>query len=51
MTGRNGFHQITFHYKTNHHLAINTMSIRYHDGQNQVEFLWGHEVTQHNTEG
>ncbi|KAF4107292.1 inter-alpha-trypsin inhibitor heavy chain H3-like [Onychostoma macrolepis] len=51
MTGQNGFHQITFHYKTNHHLTINTMSIRYHDGQNQVEFLWRQEPIQHNTEG
>uniref|UniRef100_A0A8C1CHG0 Inter-alpha-trypsin inhibitor heavy chain 3b, tandem duplicate 2 n=1 Tax=Cyprinus carpio carpio TaxID=630221 RepID=A0A8C1CHG0_CYPCA len=51
LTGQNGFHQITFHYKTNHHLTINTTSIRYHDGQNQVEFLWGQEPTQHNTEG
>uniref|UniRef100_A0A672LM53 Inter-alpha-trypsin inhibitor heavy chain H3-like n=1 Tax=Sinocyclocheilus grahami TaxID=75366 RepID=A0A672LM53_SINGR len=51
MTGQNGFHQITFHYKTNHHLTINTTSVRYHDGQNQVEFLWGQELTQHNTEG
>ncbi len=50
-TGQNGFHQIVLHYKTNHHLTINTTSIRYHDGQNQVEFLWGQEPTQHNTEG
>uniref|UniRef100_A0A8C1PCU8 Zgc:112265 n=1 Tax=Cyprinus carpio TaxID=7962 RepID=A0A8C1PCU8_CYPCA len=51
LTGQNGFHQIALHYKTNHHLTINTTSIRYHDGQNQVEFLWGQEPTQHNTEG
>uniref|UniRef100_A0A671LTF6 Inter-alpha-trypsin inhibitor heavy chain H3-like n=1 Tax=Sinocyclocheilus anshuiensis TaxID=1608454 RepID=A0A671LTF6_9TELE len=51
VTGQNGFHQITFHYKTNHHLTINTTSVRYHEGQNQVEFLWGQELTQHNTEG
>ncbi|XP_058647533.1 inter-alpha-trypsin inhibitor heavy chain H3-like [Onychostoma macrolepis] len=51
MIGQNGFHQIAFHYKTNHHLTINTTSIRYHDGQNQIEFLWGQEPTQHNTEG
>uniref|UniRef100_A0A672QQA7 Inter-alpha-trypsin inhibitor heavy chain H3-like n=1 Tax=Sinocyclocheilus grahami TaxID=75366 RepID=A0A672QQA7_SINGR len=50
MTGQNGCHKIAFHYKTNHHLTISTTSIRYHDGQNHVEFLWGQEPTQHNTE-
>ncbi|XP_059394300.1 uncharacterized protein LOC132126807 [Carassius carassius] len=51
LTGQTGFNQIALHYKTNHHLTIKTMSIRYHDGQNQVEFLWGQELTQNNTEG
>ncbi|XP_056128457.1 inter-alpha-trypsin inhibitor heavy chain H3-like [Rhinichthys klamathensis goyatoka] len=51
MTRQQGFIQIAFHYKTNHHLTINTRSIRYQDGQNQVEFLWDQEPTQHNTEG
>ncbi|XP_067243910.1 inter-alpha-trypsin inhibitor heavy chain H3-like [Chanodichthys erythropterus] len=51
MTRRKGFSQIVFHYKTNHRLTINTRSIRYHDGQNDVEFLWGQEPTQHSTEG
>ncbi|MGD1441008.1 hypothetical protein ACP6H9_26935, partial [Vibrio harveyi] len=50
MTGQNGCRNIAFHYKTNHHLTISTTSIRYHDGQNHVEFLWGQEPTQHNTE-
>ncbi|XP_048029063.1 inter-alpha-trypsin inhibitor heavy chain H3-like isoform X2 [Megalobrama amblycephala] len=51
MTRRKGFSQIAFHYKTNHRLTINTRSISYHDGQNDVEFLWGQEPTQHSTEG
>ncbi|XP_056128460.1 uncharacterized protein LOC130106394 [Rhinichthys klamathensis goyatoka] len=51
MTRRQGFIQIAFHYKTNHHLTINTRSIRYQDGQNHFEFLWDQEPTQHNTEG
>ncbi|XDV51310.1 hypothetical protein PO909_020222 [Leuciscus waleckii] len=51
ITGQIGFIQIAFHYKTNHHLTINTSSIRYQDGQSHVEFLWGQEPTQHNTEG
>ncbi|XDV51326.1 hypothetical protein PO909_020224 [Leuciscus waleckii] len=51
MTRRQGFIQIAFHYKTNHHLTISTSSIRYQDGQSHVEFLWGQEPTQHNTEG
>ncbi|XDV51318.1 hypothetical protein PO909_020224, partial [Leuciscus waleckii] len=51
MTRRQGFSKIAFHYKTNHHLTINTSSIRYQDGQSHVEFLWGQEPTQHNTEG
>ncbi|ROI16305.1 Inter-alpha-trypsin inhibitor heavy chain H3 [Anabarilius grahami] len=46
-----GFSQIAFHYKTNIRLTINTRSVRYHDGQNDVEFLWGQEPTQHSTEG
>ncbi|XP_042622685.1 inter-alpha-trypsin inhibitor heavy chain H3-like isoform X3 [Cyprinus carpio] len=50
MTGQSGFHNIAFHYKTNHHLTISTTSIRYHDGQNHVEFLWGQELTQNKTE-
>ncbi|XP_067243933.1 inter-alpha-trypsin inhibitor heavy chain H3-like isoform X2 [Chanodichthys erythropterus] len=51
MNRRKGFSQIVFHYKTNHRLTINTRSIRYHDGQNDVEFLWGQEPTQHSKEG
>ncbi|XDV51312.1 hypothetical protein PO909_020223 [Leuciscus waleckii] len=51
ITGQIGFIQIAFHYKTNHHLTISTSSIRYQDGQSHVEFLWGQEPTQHNTEG
>ncbi|XP_051768557.1 inter-alpha-trypsin inhibitor heavy chain H3-like isoform X12 [Ctenopharyngodon idella] len=51
MTRRKGFSQIVFHYKTNRRLTINTRSIRYHDGQNDVVFLWGQEPTQHSTEG
>ncbi|XP_077060063.1 inter-alpha-trypsin inhibitor heavy chain H3-like [Siphateles boraxobius] len=51
MTRRQGFSKIAFHYKTNHHLTINTSSIRYQDGQSHVEFLWDQEPTQHNTEG
>lgn len=47
----NGFHQIAIHYKTNHHLIVSTKSISYRNGQDNVEFLWGQEPTQHNTEG
>ncbi|XP_051531656.1 inter-alpha-trypsin inhibitor heavy chain H3-like isoform X1 [Myxocyprinus asiaticus] len=50
-TSRHGFRQIVFHYKTKHHLIINTKSINYHNGQDNVEFLWGKEPTQHETEG
>lgn len=47
----NGFHQIIIRYKTNHHLTINTNSISYYDGQNNVQYLWGEEPTQHTQEG
>ncbi|XP_050979364.1 uncharacterized protein LOC127173492 [Labeo rohita] len=50
MPGQNGFHEIAIHYKTNHHLTINTTSIRYTDGQNHLEFLWSQRPTQHITE-
>ncbi|XP_026077619.1 inter-alpha-trypsin inhibitor heavy chain H3-like [Carassius auratus] len=50
MTGQSGFQIIAFHYKTKHHLTINTTSITYHDGQNHVEFLWGQGPTQHTSE-
>ncbi|XP_067288175.1 inter-alpha-trypsin inhibitor heavy chain H3-like isoform X12 [Pseudorasbora parva] len=50
-TRRKGFRKIVFHFKTNLHLTINTRSIRYQDGQNNVEFLWDQAPTQHNTEG
>ncbi|XP_059384982.1 uncharacterized protein LOC132119207, partial [Carassius carassius] len=50
MPGQSGFRIIAFHYKTKHHLKINTTSITYHDGQNHVEFLWGQGPTQHTSE-
>ncbi|XP_073681749.1 inter-alpha-trypsin inhibitor heavy chain H3-like [Garra rufa] len=50
MTGRNGFHEIAIHYKTNHHLTIKTASIRYTDGQSHLDFLWSQRPTQHTTE-
>uniref|UniRef100_A0A8C1KIS5 Zgc:112265 n=1 Tax=Cyprinus carpio TaxID=7962 RepID=A0A8C1KIS5_CYPCA len=50
LSEQNGFHQIAFHYKTNHHLIINTKSISYRNGQDNVEFLWGQEPTQYNTD-
>uniref|UniRef100_A0A673FNB5 Uncharacterized protein n=1 Tax=Sinocyclocheilus rhinocerous TaxID=307959 RepID=A0A673FNB5_9TELE len=40
LSEQNGFHQIAFHYKTNHHLIISTKSISYRNGQDNVEFLW-----------
>ncbi|XP_073732393.1 inter-alpha-trypsin inhibitor heavy chain H3 isoform X1 [Misgurnus anguillicaudatus] len=48
---KTGFQQITIHYKTNHHLTINTNSINYNDGQNNVQYLWGQEPSQHDHEG
>nr|XP_055039525.1 inter-alpha-trypsin inhibitor heavy chain H3-like isoform X1 [Misgurnus anguillicaudatus] len=51
MASKAGFQQITIHYKTNHHLTINTNSINYNDGQNNVQYLWGQEPSQHNQEG
>ncbi|XP_052424344.1 inter-alpha-trypsin inhibitor heavy chain H3 [Carassius gibelio] len=51
LTGQNGFNQIALHYKTNHHLTIETTSIRYCDDQNQVYLLWGQELTRKYTEG
>ncbi|XP_059384983.1 inter-alpha-trypsin inhibitor heavy chain H3-like [Carassius carassius] len=50
MPGQSGFRIIAFHYKTKHHLKINTTSITYHDGQNHIEFLWGQGPTQHTSE-
>ncbi|XP_051957028.1 inter-alpha-trypsin inhibitor heavy chain H3-like isoform X2 [Xyrauchen texanus] len=50
-TSTRGFGQIAFHYKKGQHLIINTTSIRYNDDQNNVEFLWGQEPTQHNIAG
>uniref|UniRef100_A0A671L0X7 Zgc:112265 n=1 Tax=Sinocyclocheilus anshuiensis TaxID=1608454 RepID=A0A671L0X7_9TELE len=50
LSEQNGFHQIAFHYKTNHHLIISTKSISYRNGQDNVEFLWGQEPTQYNTD-
>ncbi|XP_026077845.1 inter-alpha-trypsin inhibitor heavy chain H3-like [Carassius auratus] len=50
LSEQNGFHQIAFHYKTNHHLMINTKSISYRNGQDNVEFLWGQEPTQYNAD-
>lgn len=46
-----GFRRIVLHYKTNHELVIDKRSIKYNDGQNNVEFLWKQEPTQHNAEG
>ncbi|XP_073732399.1 uncharacterized protein [Misgurnus anguillicaudatus] len=51
MASKTGFQQITIHYKTNHHLTINTNSINYNDGQNNVQYLWGQEPSQHEQEG
>uniref|UniRef100_UPI003F64AC68 uncharacterized protein LOC100003906 isoform 1 precursor n=1 Tax=Danio rerio TaxID=7955 RepID=UPI003F64AC68 len=47
----NGFRRIALHYKSNHDLVIDKRSIKYNDGQNNVEFLWDQELTQHNAEG
>ncbi|CAM4731616.1 unnamed protein product [Leuciscus chuanchicus] len=51
LSEQNGFHQIAFHYKTNHHLTISTKYISYRNGQDDVQFLWGQTPTQHDTEG
>ncbi|XP_077060068.1 inter-alpha-trypsin inhibitor heavy chain H3-like [Siphateles boraxobius] len=51
LSGQNGFHQIAFHYKTNHHLIISTKNISYRNGQDDVQFLWGQTPTQNDTEG
>ncbi|XP_065096949.1 inter-alpha-trypsin inhibitor heavy chain H3-like isoform X4 [Paramisgurnus dabryanus] len=51
MASKTGFQQIIIHYKTNHHLTINTNSINYNDGQNNVQYLWGQEPSQHEQEG
>uniref|UniRef100_A0A672KEC2 Uncharacterized protein n=1 Tax=Sinocyclocheilus grahami TaxID=75366 RepID=A0A672KEC2_SINGR len=51
LSEQNGFHQIAIHYKTNHHLIISTKSISYHNGQDNVDILWGQELSQHNTDG
>ncbi|XP_073732391.1 inter-alpha-trypsin inhibitor heavy chain H3 isoform X2 [Misgurnus anguillicaudatus] len=51
MASKAGFQQITIHYKTNHHLTINTKSINYNDGQNNVQYLWGQKRFLHNYEG
>ncbi|XP_016411891.1 inter-alpha-trypsin inhibitor heavy chain H3-like [Sinocyclocheilus rhinocerous] len=51
LSEQNGFHQIAIHYKTNYHLIISTKSISYRNGQDNVEILWGQELSQHNTDG
>ncbi len=51
LSEQNGFHQIAIHYKTNYHLIISTKSVSYRDGQDNVEILWGQELTRHNTDG
>uniref|UniRef100_A0AAR2LAD1 Inter-alpha-trypsin inhibitor heavy chain 3 n=1 Tax=Pygocentrus nattereri TaxID=42514 RepID=A0AAR2LAD1_PYGNA len=38
-----GFNQIALHYKTDYSLMLNTSHILYHDGLNDVMFLWGQE--------
>ncbi|XP_051768737.1 inter-alpha-trypsin inhibitor heavy chain H3-like [Ctenopharyngodon idella] len=50
LSGHNGFHQIAFHYKTNHHLIISTKSSSYRNGQDDVQILWGQTPTQRDTE-
>ncbi|XP_073681751.1 inter-alpha-trypsin inhibitor heavy chain H3-like isoform X2 [Garra rufa] len=44
------FSKIAFRYKTDHRLTITKNVITYHHGQNQVEFLWSQEPTQHISE-
>ncbi|XP_048028769.1 inter-alpha-trypsin inhibitor heavy chain H3-like isoform X5 [Megalobrama amblycephala] len=51
LSGQNGFNQIAFHYKSNHHLIISKQSISYRNGQDDVQILWGQTPTQHDTEG
>ncbi|XP_067243254.1 inter-alpha-trypsin inhibitor heavy chain H3-like [Chanodichthys erythropterus] len=51
LSGQNGFNQIAFHYKTNHHLIISKQSISYRNGQDDVQILWGQTATQRDTEG
>lgn len=51
LSGQNGFNQIAFHYKTNHHLIISKQSISYRNGQDDVQILWGQTPTQRDTEG
>ncbi|KAL6464277.1 hypothetical protein MHYP_G00265940 [Metynnis hypsauchen] len=45
-----GFKQIALHYKTDHSLMLNTSHILYHDGLNNVMFLWGQEPSKHETD-
>ncbi|XP_037388391.1 inter-alpha-trypsin inhibitor heavy chain H3-like isoform X1 [Pygocentrus nattereri] len=45
-----GFNQIALHYKTDYSLMLNTSHILYHDGLNDVMFLWGQEPSKHETD-
>ncbi|XP_036414972.1 inter-alpha-trypsin inhibitor heavy chain H3-like isoform X5 [Colossoma macropomum] len=45
-----GFKQIALHYKTDYSLMLNTSHILYHDGLNNVMFLWGQEPSKHETD-
>lgn len=35
-----GFSQIVFHYKKTHHIVVNTMSINYHNDQENAQLFW-----------
>lgn len=43
--GGEGFSQIAIHYKTNHHLLLNTTEMIYNDGQKTVKFSWEQDLT------
>ncbi|KAL7843745.1 hypothetical protein AOLI_G00252570 [Acnodon oligacanthus] len=45
-----GFKQIALHYKTDYSLMLNASHILYHDGLNNVMFLWGQEPSKHETD-
>ena len=45
-----GFKLIALHYKTDYSLTLNTSHILYHDGLNNVMFLWGQEPSKHETD-
>ncbi|TRY58830.1 hypothetical protein DNTS_022336 [Danionella cerebrum] len=47
-TNLKGFSQIALHYKSKHHLMIDTRAVRYIQGQDEVEFPWG--PNQHTTD-